>query len=436
MTRSVLISSVLFSLTIEAVLWGVRSGPGWLILVVLGAVLSHTLRIRLERPFQAWVSWLWLGAGAMAASLALYDAQLLHWVAPPLCATILALAMHHTVSSSQSLNHLPYTCLVTLESSREACAMGSGACPTLSPSTWRGLRMSMPLLALFGLLFVQADPAYSDFLSQGLHHWQSWLIQLVRALLWAWLGASVFLEAQWHTPKAPPEGGTADPVSWATALHATNFLFVSFLLCQARYLFSGRAPQGITLAEYARHGFFELFAATLLVVALVVWVHGAVHRAEQSNNVRLAALALVTLTFGLVASSTLRMYLYVANFGLTLTRAYVLVTLVGITATLVLCLWALLGWKQPPWLRARLLLLGMISLTGVALTNVEAWVGRVNLARPEVDYHYLSTLSCDLRPALQSDQPAQRQLLEALRQRAQQGDWRNWNWSRQQCNMD
>jgi hypothetical protein len=53
MTRSVLISSVLFSLTIEAVLWGVRSGPGWLILVVLGALLSHSLRIRLERPLSS-----------------------------------------------------------------------------------------------------------------------------------------------------------------------------------------------------------------------------------------------------------------------------------------------------------------------------------------------------------------------------------------------
>jgi hypothetical protein len=187
----------------------------------------------------------------------------------------------------------------------------------------------------------------------------------------------------------------------------------------------------MTLADYARHGFFELFAATLLVVALVVWVHGAVYRVEDRSGVRGAALLMITLTFGLVASSALRMYLYVAHFGLTLTRAYVVATLAGILATLFLCGWALLAWRRPAWLRARLLLLGMLSLTAVGLTNVECWVGRVNLARSQVDYAYLSTLSCDLLPALDLSQPDQRNLLIQLQQRSRRGDWRDWNWSRQ-----
>ena len=436
MSRSILVSSLFFSVAIEVVLWGVRSGPGWLMLVLLGALLAQGLRLRLERPLNLWTGWLWLGATALASGPALYDAQVVHWLAPPLCALTLALAMHYTVAGPQSLDNLPQTSLLSLQSGSEAFSLGCSACPAVSPSTWRGLRMALPLLGLFGLLFVQADPAYSSFITRSLSQWESGLFHLLRGVLWAWLAASVFLQAQWRVPPTPAAGGTADPVSWATALHSTNLLFVSFLVCQAHYLFAGRAPEGMTLANYARHGFFELFTATLLVVGLVVWVHHSVYASDERVQVRLAALALVTLTFGLAASSALRMSLYVAHFGFTLTRAYVLATLVGIVATLLLGLWALLHWRHPAWLQARLLLLGMLSLAGVGLTNVEAWVGRVNLARPEVDYEYLGTLSCDLLPALDLQAPAQRELAIRLQQRAAGGDWRSWNWSRQQvCNM-
>lgn len=431
MNRCILLSSLALSVIFESLLWGVRSGPGWLILVVLAAGLSDWLRRRLERPFNAWIAWLWLGAGALAAAPLLYDAQTVHTLAPPLCLLTLILAIHHTVSQPQSLELLTETAFCSWKSSREAYRLGASACPTLPPSTRKGLGMAVPLLLLFGLLFLQADPAFEAFLLGGFEHGPGHLGRALRCVLWTWLTAGLLLQAQWHTPGQPHSGGNGDGASWGVALHATNLLFILFLVCQSRYLFAGRAPQGLNLAEYARHGFFELFVATLLVVGLVTIVHGAVFLSDPSTPARAACLLMLVLTFGLVASSALRMHLYVEHFGLTLTRAYVLATLVGIVATLLLCLAALAFWLPPAWLRARLVLLGLFSLAGVGLTNVEAWVARVNLARPEVDYAYLSTLSCDILPALDLNQPAQRQLLVQLRQRHPEIDWRAWNLSLQ-----
>ena len=77
----------------------------------------------------------------------------------------------------------------------------------------------------------------------------------------------------------------------------------------------------------------------------------------------------------------------------------------------------------------------MLSLATVSLTNVEAWVGRTNLSRPEVDYGYLKGLSCDLAGVLDPAVPEQRRLLHRLRQRSATTPWRDWNWSRQRAGL-
>lgn len=426
MSRWFLGSCLILATLVEAVLWGVRSGPGWLLLVALGFCLSHFLRHRLERPGNLWANWLWLGAVGLAASPFLYHAELVHWVAPPLCFTTLILACFYTLALPKPMEALTTTSLGSWGSATEALQLATSELPRPSPSTLKGLGMALPLVLLFGLLFLQADPGFQGFLTCWVGDWRFALARILRWCLWAWLAGGVWMEARFDSSLEPHERhGSGDPASWSVALHATNLLFLTFLGCQARYLFAGLAPANMSLAEYARHGFFELFLATLLVVALVVWVHGAIYRTENARSAVLACQGLLLLTFGLVASSTQRMTLYVQHFGLTLTRAYVLATLVGIVLTLVLCCWALAQARSPQWLRARLLLLGMLSLTGVGLTNVEAWVARTNLARTEVDMAYLQGLSSDIAPALKGH----KELLTSVLANKPPRDWREFTWS-------
>ena len=56
-------------------------------------------------------------------------------------------------------------------------------------------------------------------------------------------------------------------------LGLTDALFAAFVTIQAAYLFGGRdtlARSGMTYAEYARRGFFELVAVAVLTLALVL----------------------------------------------------------------------------------------------------------------------------------------------------------------------
>jgi uncharacterized protein DUF4153 len=58
------------------------------------------------------------------------------------------------------------------------------------------------------------------------------------------------------------------------ALGALNLLFLAFVVVQFRYLFGGEGlveeRVGLTYAEYARHGFFELVAVSVLVLVVLL----------------------------------------------------------------------------------------------------------------------------------------------------------------------
>ncbi len=172
MSRWTLGCCLFLATLVESVLWGVRSGPGWLLLVGLGFVLSHFLRWRLERTGNAWVNWLWLGATGLASSPFLYHAELVHWAAPPLCLITLILACFYTVALPRPLESLTTTALVSLGSAGETWQMASSQLPTFSTSTRKGMAMALPLLLLFGLLFMQADPGFQGFLTSWLGDWR------------------------------------------------------------------------------------------------------------------------------------------------------------------------------------------------------------------------------------------------------------------------
>src|SRR5205085_5750237 len=105
-------------------------------------------------------------------------------------------------------------------------------------------------------------------------------------------------------------------------------LFLCFVCVQVRYLFGGATwvaqVAGLTYAEYARRGFFELVWATALVLPLLLALHWLLRtddRAAQRIFRALAAAQLVLL-FVVIASALTRMRLYQREYGLTELRLY------------------------------------------------------------------------------------------------------------------
>jgi hypothetical protein len=207
----------------------------------------------------------------------------------------------------------------------------------------------------------------------------------------------------------------------AVALTALNVLFAVFVAVQAREVL-GHA----TAAQFARRGFFELVAVSLLVLPVVL----AANAVAPSRLVRSLCGVLLAFEAAVAASSLDRLWLDQQQYGLTEPRVY--------ATGIVLWLIALFVWLGLTTLRGRprfavgALVLGFAFTAGLNVLNPDALIARTNLARPHVDASYLASLSDDAIPTLVARWNTLPPLLRAelLRRTPPSHDLLSWNVSR------
>lgn len=315
----------------------------------------------------------------------------------------------------------------------------------------RGAAISVPFLAVFGALFVAADGVFGDLLRAALPARLSslWPHALV-ALAVAWLAGGLLRDLVADRDDSRLVSTTAllrrrpalrmGGLEVAVALGALDALFAAFVLVQARYLFGGSdvvlARQGLTYAQYARHGFFELVAVSLLVVPVVLVANGVAR--DRRNLVRGLCALLVGLELAVAASALQRMHVYVQQYGLTELRIYATGVMLWIAAVLV---WAV---ATVLYGRGRRFAVGAIA-AGFAATlalNVispDAMIARTNLDRPRIDPSYLAHLSDDAVPTLVDRLPgvtnpgARRLIARELLARRFDADVVGWNLARERA---
>lgn len=173
---------------------------------------------------------------------------------------------------------------------------------------------------------------------------------------------------------------------------------------------------GLTPAEYARSGFFQLCWATAVIVAFIGLVRFlAAPAVMQRPVVRALAGAVPMLALGLVAVSLRRMSLYDDAFGLTMLRVWVVGAAAWMGALLVMVALRNMGMGgDRNWVVGGASAVALALVLVADLANPEAVVVRHNVERAregaELDVVYLSELSDDAVPAI-----ADAGLVDALR---------------------
>ena len=313
-----------------------------------------------------------------------------------------------------------------------------------------GTLLAVPPVLVVGALLAQADPMFGDFLSSwtrlGLDQ-VAGHVAVAAVIAWpaaGWLrGVALPAESGRLTKYGEPT--RLDYFGVAPALYALVGLLAAFLGLQARALFGGSAyvmaTEGVTYAEYARRGFFELVTVAAIVLLLLLLGDWILDRRtpDADRRFRTAGWALVTLLGVLMASALHRMVLYVSYYGLSDTRLYATAGMVWVGVAL-----AWFGWTILRGRRARFGVgLLIISAGWIAALNVldpEVVVVRVNLARAleghEFDTEYHGSLSADAVPTLiaaAGELPAtacadlmHRLGPRWLYQATQDPDWRRW----------
>ncbi len=328
----------------------------------------------------------------------------------------------------------------------------------------RGVLLAAPLLLVFASLFSSADEGFRRLAARLFDFDLSSLVShLFFVGLFAWVAGGFFTTAgrrdggtvgqlemthPSHGPTAPrPFVGA---IEVGVILGLLNLLFLSFVILQLGYFFGGaeavRAVAGLTYAEYARRGFFELVSVAALVLPVLLGGQAVLgpgdRRAERVF--RWSARALVGLVFVVMASAVHRMVLYQREFGLTELRFYASGFMGWLGGAFIWLLATALRGRPERFLPGALLAWA-IGVAGLDAVNPDRVIIETNLARAEagrsMDVSYASGLSADAVPALVTALPGLSQvarakvapLLLACWSPPSTTDWREWNLGRRQA---
>jgi len=304
-----------------------------------------------------------------------------------------------------------------------------------------GALLALALVVIFGSLLRSADPAFDRALGfvwrwnldVALSH-----VVLIVALAWLTVGFLTTI----RTPKTPIELGC--PVALgrleiAIPLGALAVLFIAFDSVQVRYLVEGAAfvrdTLGLSFAEHARRGFFQLVATTGLVLVVLLgaaWTLLAEDAPATRAFRRLAVVVLVA-AVPIPVSAFWRLGLYVDAYGLTEDRLYASAIMVWIVWCLI---WLALTVLRRPSRRFAIgaWVAGFVTLLLVNAVNPDALIARVNLDRARrgatLDTKYLARLSADAAPkVLEAGHEIDDATRCAIVARWDRGedDWRSWN---------
>ncbi|GIG88956.1 DUF4153 domain-containing protein [Plantactinospora endophytica] len=398
-----------------------------------------------------WVRPLW--AAATVALLGVGTIRAAGWLFV-LCLLTAALTATLTITDGRSVRALLFSALVPPAAVIEAMpwlakgltrSAGSGRGPAVA-RTLVSVVVSLGLLVVFGLLFSSADAAFAGLLDQILPE-----LSVRTMFRWVFLfvtvGAALLGAA--YVLAAPPDltGMAADPsrrrlhrAEWMLPVVLLDALFAGFVAVQVTTLFGGSEhvlrTAGLTYAEYARRGFWQLLAVSLLTLLVIGAAARWAPRKSRTDRalIRILLGALTLLSLVVVASALFRMDVYADAYGAT--RLRLLVAVCEAWLGLVFVLIALAGVRLAArWLPGLAIGTAVLALLTLALANPDRLIAEHNVDRyrqsGQIDIAYLSGLSADAVPALDRLPDSLRDCaLWSLAAGSRPDDWRETNLAR------
>jgi hypothetical protein len=279
----------------------------------------------------------------------------------------------------------------------------------------RGLLLAVPVTLVLGLLLASADAVFASFFRFELD--PASLAQHAAGLVLGAWAAAALLRVTSVTPVGamPPARRPLGAVEAMVVLAGLCGLFASFAVAQVVALSGGARhvldTAGLTYADYARSGFFQLLAVAVITLAVLLALRAVTDLATPRRRLAFTVLAevAVALTLVVVVVAIRRLNLYEDAFGLTMLRLYSELFSYWIGVVFLLLGASLAGmWQRRAWLLGAAAGTGLALLLALNVVNPEAVVARDQLAathqatRSEggVDGSYLAGLSDDAVPTI------------------------------------
>lgn len=187
-----------------------------------------------------------------------------------------------------------------------------------------------------------------------------------------------------------------DPVIAIVITSLLCLLYMAFSIVQILYLFIGnmKLPENYTYAGYAREGFFQLLAVSIINFLIVLI---CLYLFQESRILRVILAMISGCTFIMIFSSALRMLLYIDSYALTFLRVFVLWAL-AVIFFLMAGVTAFIFYRKFPLFSYGL---AVVSICYIALSfsRPDYLIASYNLEEGG-DRDYLCRLSADAAPAI------------------------------------
>jgi hypothetical protein len=275
----------------------------------------------------------------------------------------------------------------------------------------RGLLIAAPIAVLVAGLLAAADPVFASFFKLDIDLGQ--LLTDVAFVTAGSLVAAGLLRLAAAEPLTRVDGpmwrlGSTEGLVVLSVLDA---IFAAFAVAQAMAA-TGAAGHtlraaGVTYADYARSGFFQLlWVAGITAVLLILFsrITGLTERTTRRAFQVLAQIA-IALTLLIVFVAFRRLSLYEEAYGFTMLRLYSHIFAVWIAIVFLLLAAETAGlFPRRRWLVGATSISAMALLLAMNLVNPEAIVVNLNLDHARIthkmDPQYLAELSSDATPTL------------------------------------
>jgi hypothetical protein len=292
----------------------------------------------------------------------------------------------------------------------------AGAVPTPSAAVRRraaplvrGLALALPVVALLCALLASADAVFASFFNTTTDP-SPLFGHLALSVVGVWLASVIlwFATGRWEARHVQPPirlGATEALVVLGGLVAVYGLFVVSQLIAAGASESTIVSTTGLTRADYARSGFFQLLWAAGITFVVLLVIHWSTGRDRTAPRLmRTLQVASVFLTLPVVAVAIRRLDLYSDAYGLTMLRLYCTVFAWWLGAAMIVtALYVVRSWRHR-WLATAIAGLAFATLLAVNVADPERVVVEHNVQRTvdghPLDVGYLASLSDDAVPAL------------------------------------
>lgn len=280
----------------------------------------------------------------------------------------------------------------------------------------KGVVIALPIIGMLILLFSSADLVFRKYMTElfTFEYPVEVAAYCFRTAIATGVAFAAYLYIAKERTKPRGEGVTTSTsgrpfgsIETGVVLGAVTLVFFTFLAIQFTYLFGGEgavAAQGFAYSEYARRGFFELIAVSLIAFFLLFVAERAVARdgERHSQSFKWLAGILIIETLLVMMSAFQRLSLYELAYGFTTLRLYSHIFILWIGTVFLILGYEIFVREDRIQFAFRGLVSMVLFLVMVNTLNPDLFIARENIKRyqatGEIDLTYLGSLSEDALP--------------------------------------